>query len=86
MVKKLNSLVTLTPKTSKKKKKTKKKDPCLVCSKDLYYDTEYSKRVGLIDEDDNILGWMCPFCRSEFTIKHKLKSFGGEYEKSAGDA
>ena len=86
MDRKQSSLVTLKPKTSRKKKKSKKKDPCLVCSKDLYYDAEYSKRVGLIDENDNVLGWMCPYCRSEFTTKHKLKSFGGEYERAAGDA
>ena len=51
------------------RKKTKVKDPCPVCTKELYYNTHYSKRVGLFDiksASHDILGWACPHCNSEF--------------------
>ena len=60
------------PKENQKKfhkKKTKStKDPCPVCDKDLYLNDEYTQRVGLLDDDGDVYGWMCPFCMSEFDI------------------
>ena len=88
MVKKQSSLVTLKSKSSHKTKKTKypKKDPCIVCDKNLYYNADYSKRVGLIDSDSVILGWMCPFCTSEFTADDKLVTLKLDYDGKAGEA
>jgi len=61
------------PKENQKKfhkKKTKStKDPCPVCDKDLYLDSEYTSRVGLLDDDEDVYGWMCPFCMSEFDME-----------------
>ena len=32
-----------------KKKKTKSKDPCPICEKDLYFNDKYSQRIGIFD-------------------------------------
>ena len=54
-------------KFSKKKKSTK--DLCPVCDEDLYLDVEFTQRVGLLGNDDDVYGWMCPFCMSEFNLE-----------------
>ena len=56
-----------SPKKFNKRKKAVK-DPCPVCDRDLYLDAEFTQRVGLLDNDDDVYGWMCPFCMSEFDI------------------
>ena len=63
------------PKTTKKKVST---DPCPICNKELYLDKEYTKRVGLLDDFDEIIGWMCPHCKSEFDVDNHLTKFLGE--------
>ena len=73
-------------KLSEKKVKTYKViDPCLVCEKELYMDGEYTQRVGLIDDRDDVYGWMCPHCKSEFDMDGKITSLNGESNIS-GDA
>ena len=84
--KRQNSSVTLKAKVSKKVKKTPKKDPCEVCDKNLYYNADFSKRIGLIDEDSAVLGWMCPFCRSEFTEDNKLVTLNLDFDGIKGEA
>ena len=58
----------------KKLKKSKKalKDPCPVCDEDLYLDIDFTQRVGLLDNDEDVYGWMCPYCRSEFDIDGEI--------------
>ena len=59
----------------KKHKTTKKKkliDPFPVCEKDLHLDNKYTQRVGLLDEYDEIIGWVCPHCDSEFDKEDHL--------------
>ena len=57
----------------KKKSKSKESsDNCPVCSKNLYLNEEYTQRVGIVDEDHEVLGWMCPHCKSEFDADSKL--------------
>ena len=63
--------ISKRPKKSKKPKKSKVKDPCLVCKKDLYYDSNYSQRVALTEEDI-VMGWLCPHCFSEFDLRDNL--------------
>jgi|TARA_Y100000310_G_scaffold290026_1_gene316880 CRISPR/Cas system-associated protein Cas10 (large subunit of type III CRISPR-Cas system) len=46
----------------------KNNDPCAVCDTDLFINEQYTHRIGLVDGDEEVLGWMCPFCRSEFDI------------------
>ena len=61
----------------KKTERKKIKDPCLVCDKELYLDGEYTQRIGLINGDDNVYGWMCPHCKSEYDMDGKITNLGG---------
>jgi hypothetical protein len=47
-------------------RKKSKEDICLVCGEDLYYKADISQRIGLIDSHNEITGWICPFCDTEF--------------------
>tara|TARA_Y100000310_G_C20624202_1_gene784964 strand:- start:323 stop:574 length:252 start_codon:yes stop_codon:yes gene_type:complete len=68
----------------KKFKKTSKKlikeaeDPCLVCDGDLYIDGEFTQRIGLINEMDEVYGWLCPYCKTEFDMEGKIESLNGK--------
>ena len=57
--------------TQKKQAKTLT-DPCIVCDKELYLDEEYSKRGGLLDDNQDCVGWMCPYCNSEFDFNNRV--------------
>ena len=64
-----------------KKKKTKTKDPCPVCGKDLYHNNLFSKRVGLFDYMSvahHIIGWACPYCNTEFDRKDNIMYIYGQ--------
>ena len=41
-------------------------DPCPICNVELFFDEETSKRCAILDEKNNIEGWLCPNCKSEF--------------------
>ena len=61
-------------KNQKKFKKVEKKtikDPCAVCNGELYLDEQFSQRIGLKDDYDEIFGWMCPHCRTEYDLDGK---------------
>ena len=62
------------------KKKTKKKiaDPCPICNKELYLNETFTQRVGLLDDYDEVIGWLCPHCSSEFDTDNHLTKFLGE--------
>ena len=65
----------------KKVKTTKKKeniDPCPICNKELHLNHEYTQRVGLLGDFDEVVGWMCPHCNSEFDTDDHLTKFLGE--------
>ena len=61
-------------KTTKHKKI---KDPCAVCDDELYLDGEFTQRIGLIGDMDEVEGWMCPHCKSEFDLDGKITRLGG---------
>ena len=42
-------------------------DPCPICKTELYFDETTSRRCAILDSDDNIDGWLCPDCMSEFS-------------------
>ena len=71
-------------KSSPMQKKTitteKKKivDPCPICSKELHLNNEFTQRIGLLDDLDEVVGWLCPHCRSEFNTDNQLTKFMGE--------
>ena len=71
------------PKENQKKfskKKKAAKDPCPVCDEDLFLDVEFTQRVGLLGDDDDVYGWMCPFCMSEFNLEGEITRLFGDGE------
>ena len=66
------------------KKKTRTKDPCQICDKELYYNKYYSKRVGLFDvntPEHDVIGWSCPKCKSEFDNDDNIMyNYGENFE------
>tara|TARA_R100001086_G_scaffold91721_1_gene45435 strand:- start:367 stop:516 length:150 start_codon:yes stop_codon:yes gene_type:complete len=38
-------------------------------------DSTFTSRVGLLDGQDEVYGWMCPFCRSEFDVDGEILRF-----------
>ena len=65
----------------KKTKTTEKRtvvDPCPICDKELHLNHEYTQRVGLIGDFEEVIGWLCPHCRSEFNTDNQLTKFMGE--------
>tara|TARA_R100000315_G_C5215540_1_gene128660 strand:+ start:943 stop:1095 length:153 start_codon:yes stop_codon:yes gene_type:complete len=38
---------------------------------------EYTQRVGLIDENEMLIGWMCPSCEATFDRNDKLTGLKG---------
>jgi uncharacterized protein with PIN domain len=62
------------------KQKIKKKalDPCPVCGTELYLTDEYTQRVGLVDDYDSVIGWLCPHCKTEYDSDDHIRKFLGE--------
>ncbi len=46
--------------------KGKVEDPCKVCGSELHFDEVASKRVAILDDNEEITGWLCPHCRTEY--------------------
>ena len=65
----------------KKSELSNKIDPFPVGEKNLYYDENASKRIGVIEEDGEINSWKCPACKSEFDLEDNiLYIYGSETE------
>ena len=64
--------------TQKKTKKKKPRDPCPVCNKELYLNKEFTQRVGLLGDHDEVIGWLCPHCRTEYDEDNHISKFLGE--------
>jgi uncharacterized protein YbaR (Trm112 family) len=47
-------------------------DFCPVCEKSLFYSEELSQRIGLVDSNNRVIGWICPFCDTEFGINDEI--------------
>ena len=52
-------------------RKKKGNDNCPICKRNLYLDNRISKRVGILNEFDEVDEWMCPYCDSQFTLTNK---------------
>ena len=66
---------------SRIKRKTKTKDPCPICERELYFNSNYSQRIGLFDTTSishKVLGWACPHCMSEFDIDDNIMYIYGQ--------
>ena len=62
----------------KKTKKTSNIDPCPICSKELHLNEKYTQRIGLLSDFDEVIGWLCPHCKSEFDEDNRIVKFLGE--------
>ena len=47
------------------------KDFCPICKNSLYLNTKISKRVGILNEFDEVEEWMCPYCETQFNLNDK---------------
>ena len=61
----------------KKQKKTKALDPCPVCGDELYLNEEFTQRVGLLGNFDEVIGWLCPHCKTEYDTDDHISKFLG---------
>ena len=60
------------------------KDFCPIYKNSLYLNSGISKRVGILNEFDEVEEWMCPICESRFTLNDKpTKLFGNNVEGEA---
>ena len=68
----------LSPMQNEKKTKDQDStDPCPVCKEELYLNEEYTQRIGLIDDFDKVIGWVCPHCKTEYDTDTKIVRFLG---------
>ena len=67
------------------KEKVRVSDPCPICKNELYYNGRKTQRIGLLDEFDAVSGWMCPHCKSRFTLDNKPTELYGSM-KVEGEA
>ena len=75
-----NQNLSQVQKELKTKKKKKPTDPCPICDKELYLDDTFTQRVGLLGDFDEVIGWLCPHCSSEFDTEDHLMKFLGANE------
>ena len=59
-------------------KRSEHKDLCPICDKNLYLNSDFTKRIGLIDSDREGTGWICPECSSEFDLNDNIVYIYGE--------
>jgi len=52
--------------------KRTRKDTCPICKCNLYLNNKVSKRVGILNEFDEVDEWMCPYCDSQFNVNGRL--------------
>ena len=73
-----NQNLSQVQKEEKKQKRKNPSDPCPICNQELFLDNTYTQRVGLLGDFDEVIGWMCPHCESEFDTEDHLIKFLGE--------
>ncbi len=62
---------------AQEKKSSDIDDICPICKNSLSINDEYTQRVGLIDENEMLIGWMCPSCEATFDRNDKLTGLKG---------
>ena len=69
----------LSPMQNEKKTKDQDStDPCPVCKEELYLNEEYTQRIGLVNDFEEVIGWLCPHCKTEYDIDTKIVRFLGD--------
>ena len=66
-------------------KKKKNEDNCSICRRDLGLNEIVSQRIGMLDDNDEICGWICPHCKSHFNLEDIVTNIYGEM-KVEGEA
>ena len=69
---------SLPTKKNKKVKKKKNSDLCPVCDYNLYFNSDFTQRIGVLDDTKDIVGWICPECHSEFDLDNNILYIYGE--------
>ena len=49
-------------------------DACPVCDEELFYSPDITKRIAIVDNREDIQGWICPQCYSEFDMSDNIKT------------
>ena len=71
----------LSPMQNEKKTKDQDStDPCPVCKEELYLNEEYTQRIGLVNDFEEVIGWLCPHCKTEYDTDTKIVRFLGSPE------
>tara|TARA_R100001594_G_scaffold87585_1_gene121902 strand:+ start:904 stop:1155 length:252 start_codon:yes stop_codon:yes gene_type:complete len=76
MKEKQNSLKTIHKKRTNLLEK--EKDLCIVCDCDLYYNDKYTRRIGVLDANNEVCEWRCPDCNSEFDFNDNILYIYGQ--------
>jgi len=49
-------------------------DFCTVCSENLHYKEDITKRIAILsDNSSEVIGWCCPNCFTEFDMEDNIK-------------
>ena len=64
--------------TQQKKMLMPEEDNCPICKESLALNDEYTQRVGLLDFKDDVTGWLCPHCKTEFDTDNNVDNFFGK--------
>ena len=59
-------------------KRSEHKDLGPICEGNLYLNEDLTKRIGLLDSNRKVTGWICPKCDSEFDLKDNIVYIYGE--------
>ena len=66
-------------------KKKRNDDRCTICEKNLNLNELQSTRIGMLDEKDELCGWVWPHCNSQFDLYDIVTNIYGEM-KVEGEA
>ena len=80
-----NSLPTKKKNPKIEENLEEEKDLCPVCDYNLYLNTKFTQRIGVLDEAKDIVGWICPECASEFDLNNNIMYIYGE-DSAQGEA
>jgi hypothetical protein len=44
-------------------------DLCPVCDENLFYNDDVTKRIAILNNEQDVTGWVCPECFTEFDME-----------------
>jgi len=48
-------------------------DCCSVCDENLFFTSEVTKRIALLDDCEEVIGWICPGCYTQFDMDDNIQ-------------